>query len=92
MLCYLHKHDCVLRRIKLDTLVFGAENNVNDLRMTDLMFFNYTDKIEEEHPSLIEQVMQKNPESLFLGALTYADHYDHSMSSPELLPPVNMIK
>ena len=36
--------------------------------------------------------MQKNPESLFLGSLTYADHFDHSMSSPELLPPINAIK
>ena len=54
VLCYLHKNDCVLRRIKLDSLVFGMEKRVDDLRMTDLMFFNYTDKIEEEHPSLIE--------------------------------------
>ena len=59
--------------------------------MTDLMFFNYMDKIEEEPPALIEQVMQKNPESLFLGRLVYADHFDHSMSSPELLPPLNVI-
>ena len=46
VLCYLHKHGCVLRRIKLDSLVFGQQDSLSDLRMTDLMFFNYLDQIE----------------------------------------------
>ena len=60
--------------------------------MTDLMFFNYVDQIELEEASLIETVMLKNPDNLFLGQRSYADHFDHSMSSPELLPPLNAIK
>ena len=31
----------------------------------DLMFFNYVDKLEEEHPNLIENVMEKIPENLY---------------------------
>ena len=58
----------------------------------DLMFFNYLDKLDDEDPWLIEDILEKMPDNLYQGHLVYANKYDHSMSSPELLPPVNRWK
>ena len=35
---YLHKNNCLLRRIKLETVIFAENDSQDDLRLTDLMF------------------------------------------------------
>ena len=38
---------------------------------------------------MIEDVFEKVPENLYIGKVAYKTFFDHSMSSPELLPPIN---
>ena len=51
---YLQKQGLVLRYMKLDTILFGYEGTYTDLKLCDLMFCNYVDKLHLEKPFLLE--------------------------------------
>ena len=61
---YLHKHKMVMRRLKLDTLIFADAETITDLRLVDLMFFTDLASLETENPYLIDEIFMP-PDSLF---------------------------
>lgn len=52
---YLHKHNIVIRRLKLETIVFAEANSIQELRLTDLLLFNYLENLESEPPYVLEK-------------------------------------
>ena len=88
---YLHKHKIILRRIKLDTVLFADSETITDLRLVDLMFFTDLGSLESENPYLIDEIFMP-PDSLFQGALKFIPAFNHQMSAPELLPPFEFLK
>ena len=88
---YLHKWNVVIRRIKLESICFAEADSVSELRITDLLLFNYVDKIDEEPPFALEQAFHP-PQSSFQGERRFVPEYCHLMSAPEMLPPINPLK
>ena len=52
---YLHKHGVVIRRLKLETICFAEHNQISELRLTDLLLFNYLENLEQEKPYALEE-------------------------------------
>ena len=73
---YLHKHSIILRRIKLDTVMFADSETITDLRLVDLMFFTDLASLENENPYLIDEIFMP-PDSLFQGALKFVPVFNH---------------
>ena len=88
---YLHKHELVVRRLKLDSIVFAETDSIQELRIMDLSLFNYLENLNEEKPFAIEEAFNP-PKSSFQGERRFVPEYNHYMSAPELLPPINHLK
>lgn len=88
---YLHKHNVVIRRLKLETILFAEMNQISELRITDLLLFNYTDNLASESPNALEEAFVP-PKTSFQGDRKYQFKYCHYMSAPELLPCQNYLK
>ena len=61
---YLHKHEIIIRRLKLESICFADSESIHELRLTDLLLFNYTDKIKKENPFHLEEAFNP-PNSSF---------------------------
>ena len=61
---YLHKHEVIIRRLKLESICFADSESIHELRLTDLLLFNYTDKIKKENPFHLEEAFNP-PNSSF---------------------------
>ena len=85
---YLHKHNVVIRRLKLETICFAEVNQVSELRLTDMLLFNYLENLENERPYALEEAFNP-PKTSFQGERKFIPKYSHFMSAPELLPPIN---
>ena len=57
----------------------------------DLSLGNFLDKVSEEKPFALEEAFLP-PKSSFQGERRFVPEYNHYMSAPELLPPVNFLK
>lgn len=88
---YLHKQDLVIRRLRPESIVFSDTDSIQELRLTDLLLFNYIEKLEDERPYAIEELFNP-PKSSFQGERKFIPEYNHIMSAPELLPPLNPLK
>jgi len=88
---YLHKHNVVIRRIKLESILLAENNQISELRLTDLFLFNYVDNLEGEGPTTLEDAFMP-PKTSFQGERRYQHKYSHFMSAPELLPRQNYLK
>lgn len=88
---YLHKHNIVVRRLKLESIYFAEHESIHEVRLTDLSLCNYLENLQNEAPFHLEDAF-KPPKSSFLGVLKFIPQYNHSMSAPELLPPINYLQ
>ena len=52
---YLHKHDIVIRRMRLESICFTEADSIQELRLTDLLFHNYLENLEKEAPFVLEE-------------------------------------
>ena len=91
MIKYLHKSDVVIRRLRTDTIIFSELDSIQELRITDLILFNYLDKLGEERPYAMEEMFNP-PKTSYQGERRYVPEYNHQMSAPEMLPPINPLK
>ena len=80
----------LLRRMKLDTVIFADAETITDLRLVDLMFFTDLASLENENPYLIDEIFMP-PNSFYQGALKFVPVFNHQMSAPELLPPIDFL-
>ena len=87
----MHKHELVIRRIKLDTIVFAEQDSISELRITDLFLFNYIESMPTEDPFVLEHAFTP-PQSSFQGERKFVPEYNHHMSAPEMLPPKNILR
>ena len=59
--------------------------------MTDLLLFNFLEKLDDEADFHLEDAFNP-PKSSFQGDRKFIPQYNHFMSAPELLPPINVLK
>ena len=73
---YLHKNNVLLRRIKLETIIFAENDSQDDLRLTDLMFSTSKKNLQYENPFLIDEIFVP-PDSNFQGAVKFIPVFNH---------------
>lgn len=91
LVTYLHKHECVVRHMHPELLIFTQPENMNDLRLVDLMFFNYLDELEDEDPLFFSKVFLP-PSTFYQGSEKFVPECDWAFSAPEMLPRMDYLK
>ena len=77
--------------MRLESICFTEADSIQELRLTDLLFHNYLENLEKEPPFVLEEAFVP-PKSSFQGERRYQHEYNHFMSAPEMLPPINPLK
>ena len=64
---------------------------MTDIRIVDLMFFNYLDELENEDPLFFSKVFLP-PSTFYQGSEKFIPECDWAFSAPELLPRMDYLK